>query len=105
MPFGPLLRHGILKQRLGDLLTDTLRGLVLRALGYRTDVIEFVSTEHTDKNLMIRAVRPGRPGDRRARQDALGAAREYRDLVEAWQVRPYLGQLLDRELSDLMGDG
>jgi SAM-dependent methyltransferase len=101
----PLLRHGILKQRLGDLLTDTLRGLVLRALGYRTDVIEFVSTEHTDKNLMIRAVRSVRPGDRRARQDTLRAAREYRDLVEAWQVRPYLGQLLDKELSDLVGDG
>jgi SAM-dependent methyltransferase len=104
-PLAPLLRHGILKQRLGDLLTDTLRALVLRALGYRTDVIEFISTEHTDKNLMIRAVRSGRPGNHRAMRDTLGATREYLDLVEAWQVRPYLGQLLGKELSDLMGEG
>jgi SAM-dependent methyltransferase len=57
----PLLRHGIVRERLGDLLTDSLRADLLRAHGYRTDVIEFVSTEHTAKNLMIRAVRTDRP--------------------------------------------
>ncbi|CAN5381837.1 SAM-dependent methyltransferase [soil metagenome] len=55
--FDPMMRHGIVRERLGDLLTDTLRAEILRAHGYRTDVIEFVSTEHTAKNLMIRAVR------------------------------------------------
>ncbi len=59
--YGPLLRHGIVRERLGDLLTDSLRAELLRAHGYRTDVIEFVSTEHTAKNLMIRAVRTDRP--------------------------------------------
>jgi hypothetical protein len=57
--FEPMVRHGIVRERLGDLLTDTLRAEILRAHGYRTDVIEFVSTEHTAKNLMIRAVRTG----------------------------------------------
>ena len=59
--YAPLLRHGIVRERLGDLLTDSLRAELLRAHGYRTDVIEFVSTEHTAKNLMIRAVRTDRP--------------------------------------------
>src|SRR5208282_6141319 len=49
----PLLRHGILRQRMADLVTDAFRALALRISGYRTDVIEFVSTEHTARNVMI----------------------------------------------------
>jgi SAM-dependent methyltransferase len=78
----PLLRHGIVRERLGDLLTDSLRAELLRAHGYRTDVIEFVSTEHTAKNLMIRAVRTDRPD-----ADAASAAER---LASAWSVTPAL---------------
>jgi hypothetical protein len=63
-------------------------------MGYRTDVVEFVSTEHTSKNLMIRAIKSGKPGSRQAIQ-------EYKQLTELWQVKPYLGQLLGKELSDV----
>jgi hypothetical protein len=82
----PLLRHGIVRERLGDLLTDTLRAELLRAEGYRTDVIEFVSTEHTAKNLMIRAVRTDRP-DR-------GAAEAAAALAAEWSVTPALATRL-----------
>ncbi len=82
----PLLRHGIVRERLGDLLTDTLRAELLRAEGYRTDVIEFVSTEHTAKNLMIRAVRTGRP-DAEAAASAAALAAE-------WSVTPALARRL-----------
>jgi SAM-dependent methyltransferase len=78
----PLLRDGIVRERLGDLLTDSLRAELLRAHGYRTDVIEFVSTEHTAKNLMIRAVRTGRVD-----RDAAAAAER---LAAAWDVTPAL---------------
>ncbi len=78
----PLLRDGIVRERLGDLITDSLRAELLRASGYRTDVIEFVSTEHTAKNLMIRAVRTGRA-------DA-AAAESARRLATAWGVEPAL---------------
>ncbi len=60
-PFAPLLRHGILKQRMAELLTDSLRALILRIMGYKADVVEFVSPEHTDKNVMIRAVKIADP--------------------------------------------
>jgi SAM-dependent methyltransferase len=79
-----LLRHGIVRERLGDLLTDSLRAELLRAHGYRTDVIEFVSTEHTAKNLMIRAVRTDRP-------DA-SAAEAAAALAAAWGVEPALAR-------------
>jgi hypothetical protein len=84
--YQPLLRHGIVRERLGDLLTDSLRAELLRAHGYRTDVIEFTSTEHTAKNLMIRAVRTERPDP-----DASTAAER---LAATWGVMPALARLI-----------
>jgi hypothetical protein len=79
----PMLRHGILHQRTADLVTDSFRALVLRILGYRTDVVEFISTEHTARNLMIRAV-SGLP----IRDEAF--VREYVEMREFWGVTPYI---------------
>lgn len=52
-----LLRDGILIQRESDLVTDSLRALVLEYYGYKTSVFEFISSEHTSKNVMITAVK------------------------------------------------
>lgn len=52
------LRHGIFLERQAEFVTDALRAQLLEAAGYRTKVFEFVSTEHTAKNLMIAATRP-----------------------------------------------
>ena len=86
-PFTPVFQDGILKQRLSDILTDTFRALILRIMGYKTDVVEFVSPEHTDKNLMIRAVR-------RTQRDRDRYLQEYLDLKKYWGVTPYLETLL-----------
>ena len=86
-PFTPVFQDGILKQRLFDILTDTFRALVLRIMGYKTDVVEFVSPEHTDKNLMIRAVR-------RSQWNKARYMQEYLDLKKYWGVTPYLETLL-----------
>jgi SAM-dependent methyltransferase len=85
--FQPVLRQGILKERLGDILTDTFRAQLLRMMGYRTDVVEFVSSEHTDKNLMIRAVKFADPGDAQM-------VREYERLKAYWSVQPFMERLL-----------
>lgn len=53
----PLMKHGILKEREAELLTDGIRALILEDHGYKTRVFEFISTEHTPKNLMITAVK------------------------------------------------
>jgi hypothetical protein len=88
----PVLRHGILRERTADILTDAFRALILRMLGYRTEVVEFISPEQTAKNLMIRAVRTAEPGDP-------AFAREYEELKRAWSVTPYLERLLREELT------
>jgi SAM-dependent methyltransferase len=87
----PLLRHGILRERTADLVTDALRALLLRIMGYRTDVVEFVSHEHTPRNLLIRAVRGTPIGEPKF-------VEEYREMCRLWQVTPYLATLLGKAL-------
>lgn len=89
--FRPLLRHGILRERLADLLTDAFRALVLCIMGYRTRVIEFISPEHTSKNLMIRAEKGLQPGNPTYVQ-------EYKDLKRFWDVSPVIEELLGEEI-------
>jgi hypothetical protein len=88
-PYAMLTRHGILRERFADTLTDGLRASLLRLQGYRVDVMQFVGSEHTPRNTLLRAVRTGKPLSG-------GSARtEYDDLVATWGVRPRLGELLD----------
>ena len=89
--FRPVQRHGILQERLGDILTDSFRALILRLLGYRTDVVEFVAADHTPKNLMIRGIRTDSAA-------TAALAREYMAMKSFWGVTPYLEELLAEEL-------
>jgi hypothetical protein len=84
-PYGLLTRHGILRERLADTLTDTARSALLRLHGYRVDVVEFVDSAHTPRNTLLRAVRTGAAG-RQVRAD-------YDALVAQWQVTPRLAEL------------
>jgi SAM-dependent methyltransferase len=88
-----LLRHGLLLGRQADLVTDALRASALEMLGYRVEVIEFVSAEHTAKNLMLRAERA--PSTPRAQR----AAAEYRELRDRWEVVPEIELLLELPVS------
>lgn len=83
-----LLRHGVLRSRLADLVTDAARAAILRLKGYRCDVIEFVSPEHTGKNVMLRA-------ERRSSKPLPGAVEEYAALRQAWRIAPILERLVD----------
>ena len=60
-PYAMLTRHGILRERLADTLTDGLRASLMRLQGYRVDVVQFVESQHTPRNTMLRAVRTGGP--------------------------------------------
>ena len=57
----PMLRHGIHMGEQAEMLTDSLRALLLQAAGYDTQVFEFISPEHTSKNKMVLAVRRAQP--------------------------------------------
>jgi SAM-dependent methyltransferase len=88
-----LRQHGILFERLGDLLTDGFRAALLRLCGYDAEVYEFVEPEHSAKNVMLRAGRHGGP-----RPPSVRAA--YEQMKEAWQVEPYLEHLVRARLSE-----
>ena len=72
-----VLRHGILAERQAELLTDGLRALALEAAGYSANVFEFISNEHTGKNVMIAAVKRDVPGDGAAARTELRALMEF----------------------------
>ena len=90
-PWPMLTRHGIMRERLGDLLTDSFRTQILKLLGYRVDAIEFIGGEHTPRNLMIRATKTG------AKAEAIDIAR-YKEMLAEWKLQPALAQRLAKEL-------
>jgi len=88
-PWQIISRNGIMKERLGDLITDALRMQIMKLLGYRVEAIEFIGGEHTPRNLMIRAVKTGAAADsaEKSRYDAM---------IALWKVKPALATLLNR---------
>ena len=89
-PWGALTKFGLMKERLGDLLTDSFRAQLLRLVGYRVEVIEFIGGEHTPRNLMIRAVKTD------AKPEQIDVDR-YLEITAQWGVKP----ALEKKLSTL----
>jgi SAM-dependent methyltransferase len=87
-PWSLITRYGIMRERLGDLLTDALRMQILKLRGYRVEAIEFIGGEHTPRNLMIRAVKTD------ATVDPIELTR-YEEMISAWKVKPALARLLN----------
>jgi len=71
-----LLKHGIIKERVSALLTDSIRANILEDMGYTVDMIEFIDFDHSPKNIMIRARRNGKPGTK-GRKQAQELAQAY----------------------------
>ena len=88
-PWSLLTRNGIMKERLGDLLTDALRMQIMKLRGYRVEAIEFIGGEHTPRNLMIRAVKTGATAD-------VTEERRYDEMLNLWKVKPALAALVSR---------
>ncbi len=88
--FEPMLQHGFLRERFGSMATDTLRALALDAMGYKTVICEFIDMEHTPKNTLIRAIKPGK-GKAARNQAAIKKYVQFRDLLG---VKPSLEEML-----------
>lgn len=90
-PWALLTKYGLVKERLIDLITDSLRAQILKLLGYKVDIVEFIGGEHTARNILIRAVKSDLP--------ALEIDKErYIQMLNQWQIKPYLANLLEQEL-------
>lgn len=87
----PMLKHGIIKEKLASLVTDSLRGNVLEALGYNVQLVEFIDMEHTPKNTLIRAYRDPSINREEAR-------RSYGDFKKFWNLE---NLFIDSELGKI----
>ncbi|MDY3918673.1 MAG: SAM-dependent methyltransferase [Candidatus Limivivens sp.] len=86
----PVLKYGLLKERMAALITDGLRAARLEEAGYQVQILEFIDMEHTPKNILIRAVRTGQKHPEKHA--------EYERCREILGVDPLLGRLLDKEV-------
>lgn len=83
----PVLKYGLIKERMSALITDALRANLLEQQGYDTRILEFIDMEHTPKNLLIRAVRRKGMQSRKRRSD-------ISEVKELLQISPTLESLL-----------
>lgn len=76
----PILKYGLLKERISALFTDGIRANLLEEMGYDTQILEFIDMEHTPKNLLIRAVK------REKMSEENENTREFLDFIHAKQT-------------------
>lgn len=87
----PVLRYGLLRERMAALITDGLRASMLEEQGYRVQVLEFIDMEHTPKNILLRAIKEP---EKIRRGDAAGKQEELERCMASLHVTPTLEKLL-----------
>ena len=86
----PLLKYGLIKERTAALFTDAIRGNLLEAAGYQTQILEFIDMEHTPKNILLRAVRKQKPSKEKLQENL----KEIEQTLELLHAEPTLYKLL-----------
>ncbi len=67
----PVLKYGLIRERMSALITDAVRANLLEEAGYQVQVLEFIDMEHTPKNILLRAVRNGKKKESEALSNML----------------------------------
>lgn len=91
----PIIKYGIIKERMAALVTDALRAELLESMGYKVQLLEFIDMEHTPKNILIRAVRKNKPDKENIRIN-----QEVKECMDFFGVNPSLYQLLKDNSSE-----
>ncbi|SCG83161.1 hypothetical protein DW1_1591 [Proteiniborus sp. DW1] len=87
----PMEKHGIIREKLSSLVTDSIRANILEILGYSTQLLEFIDMEHTPKNILIRAIKTPHPN-----KDAIS---QYLDFKKFWHIQElYIEKALGERL-------
>lgn len=86
----PLLKYGLIKERMAALITDAVRANLLEEQGYETQILEFIDMEHTPKNLLIRAVKKTTPLK-------MTGKKNVDSVLEFLHIEPTLKKLLSEE--------
>lgn len=82
----PILKYGLIKERMSALITDAMRAEYLESCGYDTQILEFIDMEHTPKNILIRAVKTGK---RKNNKESIQKCETF------FRIHPTLGRLLE----------
>ncbi|WML33447.1 SAM-dependent methyltransferase [Clostridium sp. OS1-26] len=90
--FSILTRYGIVQERVAALMTDAVRANLLEALGYKTQLLEFIDISHSPKNILIRAAKGNVSKDKREK-----ALVEVKALIEEFNFNPTLFNLLKKD--------
>ena len=93
----PVLRYGLLKERMAALITDGLRAQYLEREGYEAQILEFIDMEHTPKNILIRAVKRNQKADQKESVRRQQIEASIRKCEAEFRVSPTLGRLLDNQ--------
>ena len=91
----PVLKYGLLKERMAALITDGLRAEYLEREGYEAQILEFIDMEHTPKNILIRSVKRSRKEDLKEIARRQQIEESIRKCEAELRVSPTLGNLLD----------
>lgn len=86
----PIFEYGIVKERMAALITDSLRGEILKTKGYRVQLLEFIDMENTPKNILIRAVK-------KKGTTSNGTSKDLESCVDFFGVDPCLLRLFKEE--------
>ena len=86
---GPVMKYGIIKERMSALITDGVRAELLRACGYDVQLLEFIDMEHTPKNILIRAVKKGP-----VKRDEPRLPKELELMLDEMNIKPALYRML-----------
>ncbi len=86
----PVLKYGLLKERMAALITDGIRANLLEESGYDTQILEFIDMEHTPKNILIRAVK------REGNEEDIKMDTQIKKMTAKLQVKTTLQQLLEK---------
>ena len=91
-----LIEHGVYRDKMCAIITDNVRAKLLEASGYKVQIMEFIETEHTAKNIMLRCQKATKSLDQRNK-----ALEEYKELAKKWSISPYLAKKLDLKKSSI----
>jgi SAM-dependent methyltransferase len=87
-----LTKYGIIQERMAALMTDAVRGNLLEAVGYKTQLLEFIDIAHSPKNILIRASKSKVSKEKKEK-----ALKEVDSLISEFNFNPTLLNLLKRD--------
>ena len=87
-----LSKYGIIQERVSALMTDSVRGNLLEASGYKTQLLEFIDIAHSPKNILIRASKANISKDKKEK-----ALNEVDTLIREFNFKPTLLDLLKND--------